>query len=207
MSNFFLKSFNNIDNNKKFYVCSYGGSGSKMLCNALNRYGNVKHIHSRKPPNSLEYIGNEKGGSPGYFEWFNGITIPDNELKNYYVIYIYRNPSFSIQSRFQNPAHLEHVQTDPSIKLKDVLDSKKDLYKIREFYDNYTKPNEKRNYKIYCVKYEDIFDKQDELIKLLGIGKLNLVNKSSRKNTNKELDKIYSDLIDEMNKNEFIITS
>ena len=79
------------------------------------------------------------------------------------------------------------------------------MYKIREFYDNYTKPNEKRNYKIYCVKYEDIFDKQDELSKLLGIGKLNIVHNSSRKNSDKELENIYSDLIVEMNKNEFII--
>ena len=40
------------------------------------------------------------------------------------------------------------------------------------------KPNKNRNYKIYCVKYEDIFDKQDELSSLLGVGKLNMVNKS-----------------------------
>ena len=191
---------------KKFYVCSYGGSGSYMLCNALKKYGDVKHIHSRNPPNNLQYIGNDKGGKT-YCEWFNGILIPREELKNYYVIYIYRNPSFAIPSRFQKPQHLQHIQTDKSVKLNDVLNTKKDLYKIREFYDNYTKPNEKRNYKIYCVKYEDIFDKQDELSKLLGIGKLNIVNKSSRKNSHKELDNIYSDLIAEMNKNEFIIIS
>jgi len=78
------------------------------------------------------------------------------------------------------------------------------LYKIREFYDNYTKPNEKRNYKIICIKYEDIFEKQDELSNLLGIGKLNIVNTSIRKDSNKDLDIIYTDLIDEMNKNDFI---
>ena len=189
---------------KYFYVCSYGGSGSTMLCSALNAYGKTRHIHSRKPPNNLEYIGNEKGGNT-YLEWFNGVVIPEEKLKYYYVIYIYRNPSFAIPSRFENPKHLEHVQLDKSIKLKDVLESKKDLYKMREFYDNYTKPNEKRNYKIYCVKYEDIFDKQDELSKVLGVGKLNLVDKSSRKNSNKELDNIYGDLIAEMKKNEFII--
>ena len=194
-------------NEKYFYVCSYGGSGSKMLCTALNAYGKTKHIHSRKPPNKLEYIGYENGGNT-YEEWFNGVVIPEENLKYYYVIYIYRNPSFSIPSRFdQNPNHLEHIQIDKSIELKDVLDSKKDLYKIREFYDNYTKPNEKRNYKIYCVKYEDIFDKQNELSKLLGVRKLNMVDKSSRKNSNKELDNIYGDLIDEMNKNEFIMIS
>ena len=192
--------------NKKFYVCSYGGSGSKMLCNALIKYGKVKHIHSRNPPNNLEYIGNDKGGKT-HNEWFNGIVIPEEELNDYYVIYIYRNPSFSILSRFENPKHLKNIQTNESIKLNDVLKTKKDLYKIREFYDNYTKPNEKRKYKIYCVKYEDIFDKQDELSKLLGIGKLNIVNESSRKNGNKELENIYSDLIAEMDKNEFIIIS
>lgn len=189
---------------KYFYVCSYGGSGSKMLCQALKRYGRIKHIHSRNPPDKLEYIGSEKGGKV-YREWFNGIAIPENELQNYYVIYIYRNPSFSIPSRFTHPIHLDHIQTDSSIRLDDVLSSGEDLYKVREFYDNYMKPNPNRNYKIYCIKYEDIFDKQNELSKLFGIGKLNLVNKSSRKDSNNKLDQIYSDLIDEMNKNDFII--
>ena len=46
-----------MKNKKTFYVCSYGGSGSKMLCSALRKYGNTKHIHSRKPPEKLEYIG------------------------------------------------------------------------------------------------------------------------------------------------------
>lgn len=198
---------------KIFYVCSYGGSGSKMLCNALNQYGKVEHIHSRNPPNKLEYIGNNNGGNT-YCEWFNGIPIPENELKNYYVIYIYRQPIFAIPSRFtdkfgypHHKHHLEHIQVDSKIKLEDVLNTGKDLYKIREFHENYTKPNEKRNYKIYCVKYEDIFNKQDELSNLLKIGKLNLVNKSSRKNSNKQLDNIYADLICEMNKNKFIMIS
>ena len=81
------------------------------------------------------------------------------------------------------------------------------MYKIREFYDNYVKPNKKRNYKIFCVKYEDIFDKQDELSELLGIGKLNMINKSCRKDSIKELDYIYNDLINEMKNNDFITIS
>ena len=215
-----LKIINNINiilyyimNKKIFYVCSYGGCGSKMLCKALNKYGKTYHIHSRKPPNKLEYIGNDKGGKK-YIEWFNGIVIPEKLLHNYYVIYIYRNPSFSIPSRFTNKfgynqckKHLKHIQVDENITYDTIIKTGKDLYKIREFYDNYIKPNKKRNYKIYCIKYEDIFDKQDELSKLLGIGKLNIVNKSSRKNSNKELDKVYSNLINEMNNNNFIIIS
>jgi len=193
-------------NSKKkiFYVCSYGGSGSTMLCTALKKYGEVEHIHSRYPPDKLEYIGNKNGGQT-YCEWFNGITIPEHELENYYVIFIYRNPIFSIRSRFTNPVHLEHIQTDRNIKLNDVLTTEKDLYKIKEFYDNYTKINKNRNYKIYCIKYEDIFNKQNELSNLLNIGELNLVNKSSRKVPFSKLNIIYEDLINIMNKNKFIM--
>lgn len=189
---------------KIFYVCSYGGSGSKMLCSELNKYGETKHIHSRKPPDKLEYVGNEKGGKT-YSEWFNGIPIPEDELENYYVIYIYRNPSYALQKRGSNPNHLNHIQVHPEVTFEDVLTTGKDLFRIKEFYNNYVKPNEKRNYKIYCVKYEDIFDKHEELSNILGIGKLDIVNKSSRKNSNEDLDIIYADLIDEINKNKFII--
>lgn len=198
-------------NEKIFYVCSYGGSGSHMLCKALNKYGNVKHIHSRIPPDKLEYIGNECGGNT-YSEWFNSKIIPDDKLHQYYVIFIYRNPSFAIPSRFTDKfgyiyhkTHLKNIQGDTSVLYDDVLSSKKDLYKIGEFYYNYTKLNKKRNYKIICLKYEDIFEKQKELSELLKIGDLNLKNKSSRKESNKDLDIIYADLIEEMKQNEFIM--
>jgi hypothetical protein len=82
------------------------------------------------------------------------------------MLYIYRNPIFSIPSRLtdkygykHHKYHLKHIQTNADIKLDDVLSSREDLYKIKEFYNNYTKENKNRNYKIYCVKYEDIFDK------------------------------------------------
>ena len=152
---------------KIFYVCSYGGCGSKMLCKALKRHGAVEHVHSRKPPEKLEFIGRHGGGRT-YIEWFNGIQVPENQIDDYYVIYIYKNP-------------------------------------VKEFYDNYTKPGN-RNYKIYCVKYEDIFEKQDELSELLGIGKLGMEKKETDR-THKDYDKlteIYKDLIETMEKNDFI---
>tara|TARA_B110000285_G_C14866589_1_gene487139 strand:- start:488 stop:664 length:177 start_codon:yes stop_codon:yes gene_type:complete len=45
---------------KNFYICSYGGCGSKMLTAALSNYGNTQHIHSKTPPDKLEFIGKEK---------------------------------------------------------------------------------------------------------------------------------------------------
>lgn len=193
---------------KTFYVCSYGGCGSQMLCAALKQFGKVEHVHSRKPPDKLQYIGKNWRCGKAYKEWFNGKVIPDDKLKDYIVIYIYRNPSFSIESRFINKNgvdHLVHIQADKNINFQDVLDTGIDLYKIREFYDNYTIPNAERNYKIYSVKYEDIFDRQDELSKVLGVGNLNLVNKSTRETTNERLSEVYKELIDIMKENEFIM--
>lgn len=68
-------------------------------------------------------------------------------------------------------------------------------------------PNTNRNYKIYCIKYEEIFDKQDELSDLFDIGRLNLIDKSSRKNGDENLEKIYADLINKIKNNNFIIIS
>ena len=61
-----------------------------MLCRSLRKYGEVYHIHTRYPPDLLEYIGNENGKA--HFEQFNEAYT--QEEINYKVIYIYRNPSF-----------------------------------------------------------------------------------------------------------------
>jgi len=194
---------------KIFYICSFGGCGSTMLCAALKKFGIVKHVHSRNPPNKLEYIGKENGGK-SYIEWFNGIKIPENIIKNYYVIYIYRNPIDAIFSRFENPSHLEHIQSDKNVKLIDIISKSSDLYGIQEFYNNYTRTDIKRNYKIYCVKYEDIFDKQDKLSNILGIKNLNLKkNESDHKEKLHQyfehLYEVYKDIINTMNNNDFLI--
>jgi hypothetical protein len=136
---------------KVFYVCSFGGCGSKMLCEYLSQFGTVKHVHSRYPPTTLTAIDKH--------EWFSQKPIPEQALKHYYVIYIYRDPVKAILSRFTHPAHLNHIQANPHTTLPQVLATKQDLYGIENFYDNYTVPSPavKRNYKIYCVKYEDFF--------------------------------------------------
>jgi hypothetical protein len=189
-----------------FYVCSYGGSGSTMLGKALSKFGKVYHIHNRYPPDKLEYV-NGRADTPWGGGTFNGIVIPDEELHRYCVIYIYRNPSFSILSRFKLSLHLEHIEADPTITLDQVLTTKKDLYKIREFYDNYTVPKKSRNYKIYCIKYEELFDKQNELSSLIDVDCLNLVNSSNRTHSHPILEEIYSELIEIINDNNFITIS
>lgn len=186
-----------------FYICSYGGSGSKYLTEKLKRYGKVNHIHSRHPPKKLEYIGRQHGGRT-YFEWFNGIKIPNSQLKNYTVIYIYRNPVKAILSRFSNPVHLDHIQTRNDIKISNVKEQKKDLYNIEEFFDNYTTKDPERNYKIICIKYEDMFNNSKLINKILNV---NIHLEKSKNYSNKEdeeLDEIYKDLILKMNSKESV---
>jgi uncharacterized protein (UPF0179 family) len=126
-----------------------------MLCRYLGNFGKVYHLHSRRPPKQLCYINQE---------WFNQEEIQN--IEKYTIIYLYKNPIRSIYSRFiidnnisraeQN--HLNNIQCpNNNTTLKDVLHRKEDLYKIEEFYDNYTKTDTERNYKVYCVKYEDFW--------------------------------------------------
>ena len=68
------------DHNKIFYVCSYGGCGSYMVCDYLRNFGRVYHIHSRFPPNNLSYIGKENTHKPVYDEWFNDAEIPKTDI-------------------------------------------------------------------------------------------------------------------------------
>jgi len=125
-----------------------------------------------------------------------------------YTLFIYKNPVNAIFSRFANPAHLEHIQTNKNIKLADVIREKKDLYGIQEFYSNYTQNKNERNYKIYAVKYEELFEKRDELSKILQIGPLTLNKKETKydkpKNTLQILKDIYKETIQEMSENDFI---
>ena len=199
------------NSNKKFYVCSYGGSGSYMLCNYLLNFGKVYHIHSRNPPRKLTYIGCEKTTKNVYNEWFNDVEIPESDINNYTVIYIYKNPINAIHSRFTNPDHLKHIQCHETITLSDVVNKKADLYKIEEFFDNYTTTVKNRNYKIHCVKYETFWDNIDifnKVINLPDIKELYPVIKETHRSCEytEELTTIYNSLINKMNNRKYIET-
>jgi hypothetical protein len=187
---------------KVFYVCSFGGCGSKMLCEYLRQFGTVKHVHSRFPPSALTEINTN--------EWFSHIPIKDADLRNYYVLYIYRDPVKAILSRFTNPTHLANIQANPSTTLTQVLATNQDLYGIEHFFDNYTNPTSKRNYKIYCIKYEELFIKIEELNNVLHLqceSHNYPVEKTREKPFNIDvvaLQRIYAPLREKMNKMPFI---
>ena len=95
-----------------------------------------------------------------------------------------------------------------NIHLGDVLNRNKDLYKIEEFFDNYTQKKE-RNYKIYCVKYEQFWDNISLFNNIIGVPDIKQLYPIRQENNKKiqyieKLYPIYYSLINKMNKMNFI---
>jgi len=145
---------------KEFYVCSYGGSGSWMLVNILKKYGRAYHIHSRNPPVSLTFPDGESFGRVR------------NYNKKAKVIFIYSYPEHSLNS--SNSFSKEHwvnigvgnVDICPS-NLKEYYLMKKDYINYEGFFDNYYYG--KKSYNIIFVNYHKLWECQEEFFKLLNI--------------------------------------
>ena len=208
---------NTFDPDQSFYVCSFGGSGSKMLQTYLSHFGNTFHLHSRNPPNKLTRVGTSD--SP---EWFNNIEITEvcekqlfqlKQLDKIKVIYIYRNPVEAIYSRFYvkhcdnkyytTKDHLTHISAD-HWPLETLIEYMCDAWKLDEFFNNYTMPNNQRNYKIYCVNYDKFWDNIslfNSILNLPDIKELYPIRKESSTYHSiyrPELNQIYKSLADKM---------
>jgi len=215
---------NPFNKNMNYYVCSYGGCGSTVLTSYLSNFGNVYHIHDRYPPSKLQYVGkinlnNDDINNNNYHdEWFNGIDIPENELKNYKVIFIYRNPIKAIYSRFvkNNKPYIKHLQNikcdnNGFINFFDVIKYHKDLYKLEEFFDNYVVNNINKNYTVYCIKYENFWNNIKVFNKIIGIPDISTLYPAKQERNSKSLiefdiilAKIYLNLFKKMNSMGFI---
>ena len=213
INEFIQTSYFNKDMN--YYICTYGGSGSTVLFNYLANFGNVYHIHDRYPPKKLQYIGKENTNEDIYNEWFNGVEIPEEKLKNYKIIFIYRHPIPVIYSRFAqykgpNIPHLQHIKciNNGNIYIYDVVNFKKDLYGIQNFFDNYMMPQD-RNYNIYGVKYELFWNNISLFNRIMGIPDIKEFYPVKQEHKKKyafvnELNFIYKSLINKMNRMRFI---
>jgi hypothetical protein len=204
-----------FNKNMNYYICSFGGSGSTVLFQYLSNFGNVYHIHDRFPPKKLQHIGKNYATEDIYSEWFNKVEIPESDINNYKIIFIYRHPVQVIYSRLTqntgpNIKHMQHIMCDNNgdIPLSAVLNSRKDLYKLEQFFDNYTIKQE-RNYRIYCVKYEQFWDNIPFFNNIIGIPDIKELY-PSKYETRKpirhrhKLTCIYWSLINKMNNKPFI---
>ena len=198
---------NTFDPQQSFYVCSFGGSGSKMLQTYLSHFGNTFHLHSRNPPNKLTRVGTSDS-----HELFNNIEIQFKPMDKIKVIYIYRNPIDAIYSRFYVKYddnyftagdHLTNIGAE-HWSTEVVIGNMVDLWKLDEFFNNYTIPNNKRNYQIYCVNYDKFWDNISSFnsaLNLPDIKELHPIRKESSTHHSiyrKELTQIYKSLADKM---------
>ena len=210
------KTFANyFDQNKIFYICSSGGCGSTIISNYLSNFGNVYHIHDRTPPNKLTYVGKLNTTEDVHSEWFNNVEIPEDKLKNYKVIFVYRHPIPVIFSRFAqrygpNTKHLQNIKctNNGEINIYDVLRTGRDLYGLEEFFDNYVSSKE-RNYPVHCVKYEQFWNNLSLFNAVMGIPDIKELYPIKHENPKRlqfaqQLNKIYASLINKMNKMRFI---
>ena len=194
-----------LKKDRHFYVCSFGGCGSWLIAQYLSRFGVVHHIHSRKPPTPSLTM--------PHGEHFSTIQTPE---RNNTVVYVFRDPLHAMASvtrRFPLHQHLTNIEcADPTATMKDALNKQEDVFGLAEFYRNYTTPNPHRTYRIYCVKYEDFFERLPEFNYKLGLydnPKFYPLKKETKTKSEdiSGLKTVYASLQEEMRRRPFITIS
>lgn len=195
-----------------YYICSFGGCGSKMLQEYLSNFGNTFHIHSRHPPKKLTRV-----GTPDFPEWFNDIELtpvlerqlPFKQLENTKVVYIYRDPIYASRSRIIpgktyriSTDHLDNISAD-HWNIESVIGNMMDLWGLEEFFDNYTKKDPEKNYPIYCVNYDTFWENLPLFNKTLGIPDIPALYPKKKESKyelvyEKELRELYKSLLEKI---------
>lgn len=203
---FFSKPFT-----KTFLICSFGGSGSRILGlfikHANVRYRHrVKHVHDRFPPRELTAVEVNHGKSVHSF------SSKKVNPKRYQVVFIFRSPSealISVYRRF-GKEHCFNIDGDWE-RFPDSIDDYArlgvDLMHYHEYFDAYTK-GDGRNYEIICINYNKMWDNLEAVLKALKLpasairmfpkkqeNKVNISHKTTQK-----LTEMYKDLSDEIDR-------
>jgi len=123
-------------NKKKFIVCSPGGCGSTHLCKLLNNHGETFHVHTRNPPRNLTYVDKKRKRKifklHEWFgrikpEWFGRNRITEESLKDFTVVFLYRDIKKILISTWFDEQHLTNIQTEKK-SLKKILKKLKDTH-------------------------------------------------------------------------------
>lgn len=168
---------------REFYVCSYGGCGSKMLVKFLSEYGNAYHIHDRWPPKQLTHTKIKKHSDLilDEHEWNIARTFTDekNDNPEAKVIFIYSYPEFSLTTScawsklhwdnigITDISKLTYNNGDTPISKDDYLKQSADNAYYIEFYENYMRGNV--DYDIIAINFHKIWDNIPTLENILKI--------------------------------------
>ena len=188
---------NYYDESNIFYIYSFNNDESlNILSNYLKNFGKVYNNYDYKP---LKNICN-------------------SEIHKYKVIYIYINPISIISNMIKN-----NNDDDSKIirMIEDSIITQTDLFRMEDSFDNFTNmtPKINRNYGIFCIKYETMFDHWKVINNILGIrnikelypirNNIDDINNKEYHSIIKEIDleilnKIYKNLIRKMSYMHFI---
>ena len=174
-----------------FYICSYGGSGSWMLVNHLEKFGKAHHVHTRKPLNILCEVDGE-----------HFTTKPVADTTGHQVVFIYSEPEWSIHcSDSFSPRHWINIGVDQdAISTRgDYIRDNIDIIKYEEFFDNYHEM-QNRNYDILFIRFEKMWDNLDKISDYLGVS-FDSFPENKYKDTPKKINRmsVYDNFRDRIN--------
>jgi len=157
---------------KTYLICSYGGSGSRIL-NSFIRHTiikyrhKVKHVHDKLPPcepTSVEIK------PPKVIYSFSSRKV---NPAGYKVVFIFRYPweaLISVYRRF-GKKHCFNIGGDWE-RFPETIDEYarlgEDIMNYRKCFDAYTKTSG-RNYEIICVNYHKMWDNLEAVFKALEL--------------------------------------
>ncbi len=177
-------------------MCTYGGSGSTAFCKHLGQFAKkVYHVHSKMPPATLKEVNL-------FNEHFTDADAA--EPNNTKCIFLYRDPTEAILSRFSLKKHLRNIECDESITVAQVAEQKKDLYGISQFFYNYLEAP--RAYPVLFVKYETLFTSMDLVHQYLNVPHTLRIEPMVKRETLREspyehqLKEVYAPLVAQMQK-------
>lgn len=174
-----------------YIVASYGGCGSKMMAGFLSQLPKahktyVYHIHDRSPPKLLRQMpkpppptirsgGNDfrSGRFPGGSK-FKRDTEPVDDLNEYRVVYMYKDPVEALVSRY-GWGHCNHIQGDCGDaeaqwpKLDKYAKKQVDRMRLKDHFNAFHHPEEPREFPIVAINYHRLWDNIPAVLTALGL--------------------------------------
>ena len=151
---------------RRFFVCSYGGCGSKLLTEQLQKYGQSFHIHSRTPPRRLTRVRGEH---------FTEMPLPEDDGCGNRVIFLYSRPQYSLMCdasygdvHWRNIEVPRHARYNIPHRREDYLELDDDPVNYLEFFSNYTN-GEARSYDVIAIDFHRLWDHLPQVFELLDL--------------------------------------
>jgi len=185
-----------------YFVFSYGGTGSTMLCSFLSRYGRSFHLHDKVPPLFLtDRLVEAPDRHTEAVIHLSQDPYYKLNLNDCRVIYIYRDPVIAKISRpgWQHCYHIggdfrqhQKLKRKPGDNLgmellEDYARNGVDLNQYEEHFDNWMIEGEDREYSILYINYAHLWENLNVIFEYCQIPINHIVNFPRKRETKKNV--------------------